>query len=114
LHGHNFAVLAEGFGAWDGVVTNPTNPQTRDVQVLRSATPTQNSYIVIEWANDNPGVWPLHCHIAWHVSAGLYINVLERSGDIQADVFPQSISDTCASWDAWSASNFVDQIDSGL
>jgi hypothetical protein len=25
---------------------------------------------------DNPGMWPFHCHIAWHVSGGLYMNIL--------------------------------------
>jgi hypothetical protein len=72
------------------------------------------SYIVLQWNQDNPGVWPLHCHIAWHVSAGLYINVLERPDDIQKFTVPQEMADTEASWNAFSNSVVVDQIDSGL
>ena len=67
-------VLDEGVGEWDGTtVVNAENPQRRDVQVLRA-----QGYIVVQIDADNPGVWPFHCHIAWHVSAGLYINVMVR------------------------------------
>ncbi|KAF2436984.1 laccase-1 precursor [Tothia fuscella] len=115
LHGHDFHVLAEGFGDWDGTVVNPSNTQMRDVQLLRpgkrDGTP---SYIVMQWTNDNSGVWPLHCHIAWHVSAGLYVNILERPDDIQKRHFPASSFETCAAWDAWTSSNVPNQIDSGL
>lgn len=119
LHGHNFWVLAEGQGFWDGTVTNPTNPQRRDVQLLRNAdatTPlTKPGYLVLEFNADNPGVWPMHCHIAWHVSAGLYINVMERPDLIAlnsniAAVMPQ----TCVPWMAYTNRNKPDQIDSGL
>jgi FtsP/CotA-like multicopper oxidase with cupredoxin domain len=76
LHGHNFWVLAEGEGEWDGTVTNPSNPQRRDTHVLAPGTPDAPTYLVLEWVQDNPGVWPLHCHMSFHVSAGLYLNVM--------------------------------------
>ena len=34
LHGHNFQVLAEGFGDWNGSLAHPHNPQRRDVQLI--------------------------------------------------------------------------------
>lgn len=34
LHGHNFQVLAEGYGDWDGKIVNANNPQRRDVQLM--------------------------------------------------------------------------------
>lgn len=115
LHGHNFHVLAEGFGTWDGVVTNPTNPQRRDVQMLQNAQdPNTPSYVVLQWTQDNPGVWPLHCHLAWHLSAGLYINVLERKEDIQAMVFNDDVVQGCRDWSAYTGNHVPDQIDSGL
>ena len=43
---------------------------------------------MIEFTADNPGVWPFHCHIAWHVSGGLYMNVMERPADITETVIP--------------------------
>ena len=64
LHGHDMSILHEGPGYWDGVsLTNMQNPQRRDVQMLRPG-----GHIVIQYQADNPGVWPFHCHIAWHVS----------------------------------------------
>jgi len=115
LHGHNFNVLAEGFGDWDGTVVNPSNTQMRDVQIVQAAqSATVPAYIVIQFNQDNPGVWPMHCHIAWHVSAGLYINVLERPDDIEKFQFPSVTRDVCQAWDTWTNSNIPDQIDSGL
>lgn len=119
LHGHNFYVLAEGFGTWDGTVNNTSNPQRRDVQILQNAqgSPTDPTpaYVVIQLDMDNPGVWPLHCHIAWHVSAGLYVNVLEQPQTIQSEMqIPSTMAQTCRAWWAFTGSNVVDEIDSGL
>lgn len=77
LHGKsNFWVLAEGTGEWDGVITNPENPQRRDGQQLGPGTPDNPTFIVIQWEVDNPGVWPFHCHLVVHASAGLYMNII--------------------------------------
>lgn len=109
MHGHNFYVLSVGgIGtAWDGTVTNPSNPMRRDVQIMPAL-----GYIAIQFEADNPGIWPLHCHVAWHLSGGWYINIMsqpDQLGDIPSD--QRSI--TCDAWSRWSSSNLVDQIDSG-
>ncbi|KAG9243496.1 Cupredoxin [Calycina marina] len=109
LHGHNMQVLSEGVGTWDGTVVRSTNPQRRDVQILRG-----NGYMVLQIDADNPGAWPLHCHIAWHVSAGLYVTVLERPDDIEQLSIPSSMAQTCRDWGTYTGDNVVDQIDSGL
>ena len=31
---------------------------------------------MIDFLANNPGVWPFHCHVAWHVSDGLSMNVM--------------------------------------
>ena len=41
---------------WDGTIVNPSNPQRRDVHML-----LPGNYIVVQWNQDNPGVWPFHC-----------------------------------------------------
>lgn len=106
LHGHNFFVLAEvrrsrmrsqmgslqadawmqqGTGTWDGKITGYPNTQRRDVQIVQP-----NGYLVIQYDTDNPGVWPFHCHIAWHVSGGLYVNLMEQPSKIgQRGAVPQ-------------------------
>jgi FtsP/CotA-like multicopper oxidase with cupredoxin domain len=76
LHGHNFWVLNEGVGTWDGTVVNPSNPQRRYTHIIQPGSPTAPTYAVFEWNQDNPGIWPFHCHTSIHVSAGLYINVM--------------------------------------
>ena len=94
LHGHNFNVLAEGTGAWDGkTIVHIQNTQRRDVQLLQP-----NGYLVIQYNTDNPGVWPLHCHIAWHVSGGLYINAMEQTPSIKNYQVPSTVAQTCRDW----------------
>lgn len=115
IHGHNYYVLAVGSGTWDGTVTNPSNPQRRDVQLLPNAvSATEPSYMVVQ-IDQNPGVWPFHCHIAWHVSAGLYVNVLEAPRKIEHEMrVPGIMAQTCRDWSAWTGENIPDEIDSGL
>ncbi|TGO33302.1 hypothetical protein BHYA_0254g00180 [Botrytis hyacinthi] len=110
LHGHNMQILHEGAGDWDGVtVTRQANPQRRDVQLVRA-----NGHLVWQITTDNPGVWPFHCHIAWHVSGGLYANILERPDDIKNDAIATSALQTCTQWNAYTSTAVVDEIDSGL
>lgn len=115
LHGHDFWVLEEGFGTWNGTIVNAANPARRDVHVVQKAQDFDvPSYAVYQYDLDNPGVWPFHCHVAWHVSAGLYVNLLERPDDIAKFDIPSSIEETCSAWAQWSSDHLVDQIDSGL
>ncbi|TVY44289.1 oxidoreductase [Lachnellula subtilissima] len=111
LHGHNMQIISEGPGNWDGVsTTGGNNPQRRDVQLVRNG-----GHMVMQFNADNPGVWPFHCHIAWHVSGGLYANLIERPADIAKDTpLPQVLTQMCKDWSTWSTGNIVDQIDSGL
>lgn len=110
LHGHNMYVLDEGVGSWDGSsVVDGGNPQRRDVQLLQP-----HGYLVVQYDADNAGVWPFHCHIAWHVSAGLYVNLLEQPADIANMQLPGSSKQTCVDWAAFTNVDVVDEIDSGL
>lgn len=118
LHGHDFHVLAEGYGEWDGQVTNAGNTIRRDVHQLnnaRNVTGTvEPSFMVLQFVQDNPGAWPLHCHLAWHVSGGLFMQILERPEDIRKQDFDQDVFDLCTTWDAYTKDNPPNQIDSGL
>lgn len=82
LHGHNMQVLSSGFGTWDGSIIRPANPQRRDVQTMFPGTASTPSYVVIQWDQDNPGYWPLHCHFALHAAMGLFSVIEERPEDI--------------------------------
>ncbi|CAG8957707.1 hypothetical protein HYFRA_00000042 [Hymenoscyphus fraxineus] len=109
LHGHNMHILNVGTGTWDGTVINPANTQRRDVQLVPAG-----GYLVLQFEADNPGAWPLHCHIAWHVSGGLYVTVVEKPDEIAKYNVPSIMAQTCRDWTSYTNSTLVEQIDSGL
>lgn len=110
MHGHNFWVQSVGTGDWAGdIAPNQNNPPRRDVIVVPAA-----GHIVLQIEADNPGAWPFHCHIAWHVSAGLYVTLLERPDLIAEQTFPSTVAQTCRDWATYTNTTVVDQIDSGL
>ncbi|KAL8840748.1 MAG: hypothetical protein Q9170_001186 [Blastenia crenularia] len=109
FHGHEVFILAAGTGTWDGTIVNPSNPARRDVQLLPAG-----GYLVLQWNSDNAGVWPFHCHIAWHLSGGLYANILENIAGIQKLSIPSTSYQVCRDWASFTGSNLPNQIDSGV
>ncbi|ROW13630.1 hypothetical protein VPNG_04504 [Cytospora leucostoma] len=109
LHGYNMYVLAAGSGEWDGTITNPDNPQRRDVQQVQG-----DGYIVIQWDPDHAGFWPFHCHIAWHASAGFFLQFMVEPETIEKMTIPMKVAQTCRDWAAFTNTDVVDQIDSGV
>ncbi|KAJ6514341.1 laccase [Mycena vitilis] len=63
LHGHNFDVILQP----NTVVPNFVNPARRDV------TPINGGNTTFRFFSGNPGAWFLHCHIDWHLEAGLAV-----------------------------------------
>jgi FtsP/CotA-like multicopper oxidase with cupredoxin domain len=74
FHGHEFWVMAtstEQYFPWDSglydLLNSPdaneytTNPMRRDVITIGPY-----AWVLLRFRNDNPGMWLLHCHIAWH------------------------------------------------
>jgi hypothetical protein len=102
------SLQAEGDGQWDGKIVRPSNPQRRDTQQVRP-----NGYMVWQATADNPGAWPFHCHIAWHLSAGMAVDILERPDEIEKLPIPQDRYEQCRKWAEWNA-RIVPQIDSGV
>ena len=90
--------------------------------------------MVIAFYTDNPGVsrqyheyltqercltlseqvWLMHCHIAWHTSEGLAVQVLERESEIGALIDADVMSSTCSAWDDYTAEDDIVQDDSGI
>lgn len=99
LHGHDFAILAQSDTPyWDPTVRlNLNNPPRRDVALLPA-----NGYLILAFKSDNPGSWLLHCHIAWHASSGLALQILEREPDINVTgASMKAINQTCETWKEW-------------
>ncbi|KAL1847322.1 hypothetical protein Plec18170_008670 [Paecilomyces lecythidis] len=88
------------------------NPPRRDVALLPA-----EGWLALAFKSDNPGVWLLHCHIAWHASSGLALQILERTGDIQKALGQQrldAVKETCKEWKKWDSTERVNQEDSGI
>ncbi|CUS12602.1 unnamed protein product [Tuber aestivum] len=119
LHGHDFVLLAQNDTEWDTPTwtaadafnnMNYNNPPRRDVALL-----PKEGYIVIAFKTDNPGPWLIHCHIAWHASSGLAMQIMEDQENIERTIKDkQAIQDTCDAWNTWNATMNVEQDDSGI
>jgi len=59
LHGHVFQVTH--------INEQPINGAIRDTILV-----TPNSTVIVQFDADNPGVWPLHCHLLYHQEAGMF------------------------------------------
>jgi iron transport multicopper oxidase len=89
LHGHKFQTVARSDG---GVLANgvrydantaslPPVPMKRDVVGVRGG-----GYTVIRYKADNPGIQLIHCHIEWHVAAGLTATIIEAADKIDVNI----------------------------
>lgn len=109
LHGHSYFVLSVGpqGTVWDGSTVSPENPMRRDVQIIPAG-----GYAALQFEGDNPGIWPFHCHVAWHLSSGLAVNLVSLPGEM-LEIPEGTRASTCDAWDRYSSSTVVDQIDSG-
>ncbi|KAF9449616.1 multicopper oxidase [Macrolepiota fuliginosa MF-IS2] len=89
LHGHAFDVVLPS----NDNVFNFANPLRRDVYPINGGNTT------FRFFTDNPGAWFLHCHIDWHLEAGLAIVFAEAPKDNvsgpQSQITPQDWKDLC-------------------
>ncbi|KAI8889405.1 multicopper oxidase [Backusella circina FSU 941] len=96
LHGHVFQIVARGDGVYDGTNTqNITwyldNPSRRDTILVPA-----ESYVLLRFRADNPGVWFFHCHIEWHLESGLAATFIEAPDVAQQRLtLPQNFKDSC-------------------
>jgi len=121
LHGHDFYIVGQGSGTWDGSTNGLTfnNPTRRD-----TATLPPGGYLLMAFPADNPGMWIMHCHIAWHASQGLSMQFGERYSDLQGGSLignRDGLKQGCDEWDNyWAAGSGTtpnrpyNQTDSGI
>ncbi|KAF4456524.1 hypothetical protein F53441_1356 [Fusarium austroafricanum] len=105
LHGHDFVLLAQGTNS--SQVDDPNNPITlkfdnpprRDVALLPAG-----GYLIVAFRAENPGSWLFHCHIAWHASNGLALQIMEREEEYKKLMTPErleQVNDGCKKWKEW-------------
>jgi hypothetical protein len=107
LHGYKFSVLAQGHGqppltsvgaAINRESLSPlydtldlTNPLRRD-----TASVEGYGWILLRVVADNPGQWAFHCHVSWHVEAGLLMQLLTNTDGLADITIPRTNRDLCA------------------
>ena len=95
LHGHTFWVMAssqEQYFPWNSYgALNTTNPLRRDTVVVDAF-----GWVLIRFVADNPGMWAFHCHIAWHLEAGLMMQFQMRNDLMKDWVLPEDVLGLCA------------------
>ncbi|KAL4994515.1 multicopper oxidase-domain-containing protein [Aspergillus recurvatus] len=112
LHGHDFFILAQGRGLYTPLVKlHRDNPPRRD-----TATMAGTGFLVIAFESDNPGSWLMHCHIAWHASQNLALQLVERESEIKPLIEPviDEFVSACDKWDEYSVKSVYHQDDSGI
>ncbi|KAI8970040.1 Cupredoxin [Mycotypha africana] len=95
LHDHMFQVVARGS---DGVydpnrhkAIYPENPTFRDTIGVPS-----NGFAVLRFRADNPGAWIFHCHVDWHVPAGLAAVFITAPQTVREKMtFPHELIELC-------------------
>nr|AHD24916.1 putative laccase 3 [Flammulina velutipes] len=96
LHGHAFDVIrSAGSDQY-----NYNDPVRRDVV----STGDVGDNVTIRFVTDNAGPWFLHCHVDWHMEAGLAVIFTEgtnREGAL-ANPTPDSWDDLCPAYNALS------------
>jgi FtsP/CotA-like multicopper oxidase with cupredoxin domain len=94
FHGHQFWVMgtsAEEYFPWDTYGSlNTTNPARKDTIVI-----APYGWVLLRFVSDNPGLWALHCHIAWHMEAGLLMQFQARNDLMKDWVIPSDVLDLC-------------------
>jgi iron transport multicopper oxidase len=80
LHGHNFQVVGRGSGGALFPANPPAGAPMRRDTVMMYAGAT----VTIRFVADNPGISLFHCHIEWHVEAGLTATFIEAPDVLQS------------------------------
>lgn len=69
----------------------PSSPMRRDTWMVADM-----GYTVLRFVANNPGVWFLHCHMDWHLSAGLAVTLIEAPLELQkTQKIPAAWKDSC-------------------
>lgn len=101
LHGHVFQLISRGSSVpddespvsfdYDNHTEFPEYPMIRDTIYINP-----QSYAVLRFKADNPGVWFFHCHIEWHLEQGLAVVFIEAPEELQEkESFTDNFKEVC-------------------
>jgi FtsP/CotA-like multicopper oxidase with cupredoxin domain len=66
------------------------DPHRRDTLTLPGF-----GWVVIRFITDNFGLWAFHCHIGWHMAAGLLMQFASLPSQIQQFHVPSYLVEQC-------------------
>jgi iron transport multicopper oxidase len=98
IHGHQVQIISrvpgqprkkkQKFRASNAISSMPGAPPSRasiPFPIRRDTfTLAGSGTTVIRFVADNPGVWHFHCHMEWHLSAGLGLVLIEAPDELRA------------------------------
>lgn len=73
LHGYEFYLMGRG-RANAGMFNASSALRNVQTAILRDTVQVEaKSWAVLRFVADNPGVWMLHCHVAYHLDSGMLL-----------------------------------------
>jgi iron transport multicopper oxidase len=91
LHGNNYWVIKSN----STNVINDVDPIRRDVSGVGAAG------LIVRFTTDNPGPWFFHCHIFWHLQAGLATVMASGLDTTRAETTPDKAwEELCPAYNA--------------
>ncbi|KAK9460705.1 Cupredoxin [Lipomyces oligophaga] len=82
-----------GVGAWKEDYANLYN--LTDVVPRDTITVPRLGHAVVRFVADHPGFWAFHCHILWHLRAGMMMQFAVGVEHLQHDMVNQVMKDHC-------------------
>lgn len=64
-----------------------------------------NRWVVIRFVANNPGVWPIHCHIEWHLKMGMLAQLVELPSILRSRKVPPEVKNLCSQYNAANSTN---------
>ena len=98
LHGHQFWIMATGAsGVFNWAQYPAINANGTTGNLMRRDTMTLDAYgwALIRFEANNPGLWALHCHISWHMEAGLLMQFQTRTDILDTWTIPTDVLALC-------------------
>lgn len=94
LHGYKFWILRASSGNFKFHQYDEVDPSLEYMKRDTVNIPGYG-YALIRIVADNPGVWPFHCHIGWHMEAGLLMQLNVLSSIYRNWEFPDAWMELC-------------------
>lgn len=98
LHGYKFWVLANQNSGSFYPSFYESHPEKLDLTnpILRDTVNVPPfGFAVLRFVVDNPGVFPFHCHIGWHIEAGLLLQVNALQSEWMKQEYNPQWADMC-------------------